>query len=99
MYIKYIVKYYLSSDSTLQISDGGVTPVIGQRYNLTCNIVESISFDYTYNWRKDGAILINESGSTLVFSQLRLFDAGRYTCEVVGTVSIISNPLNLSLQG
>ena len=69
----------------------------GQSYNLMCDVPASISFNYIYQWRKNGAVL-NESGAILSFSQLRLSDAGQYTCEIVGNVTIVSRALNISLR-
>ena len=76
------------------IDDGGATPVMGQRYILTCTAIGA-TFT-TYRWRRDGAVISDETGSTLTFSPLRLSDAGQYSC---GNGTLFSNIKTITLQG
>ena len=78
----------------MQIDDGGLTPVTGQSYTLTCN-VSGTTFNI-YQWRKDGAVISGETGPTLSFSPLRLPDAGQYSC---GNGTLFSNNRSITLQG
>ena len=56
----------------------------GQSYNLTCNVSEPTNVTMiSYQWKKEGGPLDNETGETLVFSSLHLSDAGNYTCEIL----------------
>ena len=89
-----------SADTILQISDSNVhPPLIGQNYSLRCDILNSVDFDYTFRWKK-GDTLLSEVGQDLSFSELRLSDAGQYTCELMAMVTIVSSLLlNLTLQG
>ena len=89
-----------SADTILRISDSNVGPqVIGQNYSLRCHILNAVNFDYTFRWKKGGTVL-SEVGPDLSFSQLRLSDAGQYTCELMATVTLVSSlQLNITLQG
>ena len=88
----------MNTDSVLQLSGSADGPLLGQSYTLTCNIIESVNFSHTFQWKKDG-LLLNETSQIVLFSQLRLSDAGQYNCEITGTVTVTSNALNVSLQG
>ena len=57
-----------------------VTPMIGQSYNLTCNVSGAVDVT-TYKWTNNGHML-NETGPTLSLSALRLSNAGRFMCKV-----------------
>ena len=78
----------------ISVSDGRTTPVIGQSYNLTCN-VSGTTFT-AYQWRKDGSVISDETGATLTFSPLTRSDAGQYSC---GNSELFSNNKTLILEG
>ena len=63
-----------------QVSDGGVSPELGQNYTLTCNVSVHVT---SYNWTKDGKVLEGEVNGTLFFPSLNLSSAGPYACEVI----------------
>lgn len=65
---------------SVQVSDGGVPPTVGQNYSLTCNVTTDVS---SYQWKKDGDILQGEVKETLRLPSLSLSSAGQYTCEVI----------------
>lgn len=67
------------------------TPTIGQNYSLTCTVSEAGSSSLTYQWKKAGIALVNETRQTLLFASLRLSDAGQYTCEVTVNYTSIGN--------
>ena len=66
----------------MQISANVVTPVQGASYSLSCQVTGTSSTINTYQWRKDGSVLLSETGSTLSFSSLSQSDAGEYVCQV-----------------
>ena len=78
---------------SIEIIDGGVAPIIGERYTLTCG-VSGDSFT-TYQWRKNSSVPLHPTGKTLSFTQLKLSDAGSYTC---GNGSLFSDRKVLNLQ-
>ena len=86
--------YYEKSFSvSLQVSDGGISPVLGQSYELTCN---SSAIVTGYQWMKDGEILMNERNEVLSFQVLTLSDSGLYTCQVVvQSVNYTANRIDL----
>lgn len=68
---------------TVEIADGGVTPVAGQNYSMSCS-VSGTNIDLTtlmYKWKKDNTSL-PETGALLSFSPLRLSHAGEYSCSI-----------------
>ena len=65
---------------SFEINDGGATPTVGQSYSLSCSV--SGVMVSSYQWRKDGALLSNETTRILSFSSLGLSDASRYSCEI-----------------
>jgi hypothetical protein len=60
------------------------TPTAGESYSLTCTVSGADRLDYmaSYQWRKDGNVLVGETAVALSFSPFRLLHAGQYTCEV-----------------
>ena len=65
---------------SIQVSDSGVSPELGQNYTLTCNVSVDVT---SYNWTKDGKVLEGEVNGTLFFPSLNLSSAGPYACEVI----------------
>ena len=84
-----------TADPVVQINGVSSIPQTGQNYTLTCNVAGNSSLSYTYHWRRNDAPL-SETGPILSLSPLRLSDAGQYTCEIMGDVSVI---FNITLQG
>ena len=79
---------------TAVVEDGGVTPILGRSYTLTCS-VSGTTFTF-FQWRKDGSVISGETGPTLSFSPLRLTNAGGYRC---GNGTLFSNNKVITLQG
>ena len=69
---------------------------MGQRYYLTCNV--SVAIVNTYQWRKNGSLL-SETNPTLIFSYLKLSDAGEYTCEVTVDSKVHKDKVIITPQG
>lgn len=72
---------------SLQISDGGDPPTVGQNYTLNCHVsgAETIQVFISYKWTKysnstESHTLSNSS--KLFFSPLRLSNAGNYSCQI-----------------
>lgn len=86
------------TDPVVQISDGGRDPMTGKNYTLMCNVMGNINLTYTYQWRRNGALL-PQMGPILLFSSLQLSDAGRYMCETIGDINVMSDIFNVTLQG
>lgn len=94
-----------------QISSSLATPVVGQRYTLTCSVTgaEGIEITTTYRWIKTfqshSIAQVGTNSEILSFVALRLSDAGIYSCEAVVSFSLLrlnttttSNTWNLTLQ-
>ena len=61
-----------------------VTPEIGLQCNLTCTVTGAESYNpaITYQWFKDGVIILNATESVLSIMSLEHNDAGQYMCIV-----------------
>ena len=72
---------------SVQISDDGATPTVGENYQLTCSVsgAENLNPTFTYQWTKnnDTRTQFGTNSSTLSFIPLRLSDAASYVCEVI----------------
>jgi hypothetical protein len=64
---------------SIQISDGGIPLVIGQSYNLICDVSTNVS---RYRWKRNGEVMPGEENKFLEFQSLQLSNVGNYTCEV-----------------
>ena len=63
-----------------------------------CNVSGANDNSYQYQWIKDNTLL-NESGPTLLFGELRLSDSGLYTCVVIdGSTNSYSSSIDITLQ-
>ena len=82
---------------TVVVSGDG-TPTARQNYTLTCSV--SVASVTTYQWRKNGSVIQDETTESLSFSPLRLSDAGQYTCEVtVNSMTHPSNKQDINIRG
>ena len=81
---------------SVQISDGNTTQSLGKSYNLTCRCRETTST--FHHWLKDGRVL-NETKPTLSFRELKLSDAGQYTCVImVNSTTFYNKSVNITLK-
>ena len=75
---------------SIQLTGIPGTPIAGQNFSLTC--IVSGAHVALYDWVKNGGDFpLNESGSTLNFTLLKLSDAGQYTCIVNGSFNSSHN--------
>lgn len=96
--LRYFVLCFCITDPVVQITDDGKGPLTGKNYTLMCNVMGNINLTYTYQWRRNGALL-PQIGPILLFSSLQLFDAGQYMCETIGDINAMSDIFNVTLQG
>ena len=100
---------YLGLPVSVQISDGGVTPIAGESYQLTCSIsgAENLNPTVNYRWTKNsgsGQTQVGTNSNTLSFTPLRLSNAGSFVCEVTIASNYLTgdvayaNPHNVSIQ-
>ena len=80
------------------ISDGGATRIVGQNYQLTCNVTGAENFNsvITYRWTKNdgsGQSQVGANSSTLSFTPLRLSDAGSYVCGATVSSSYLTSDI------
>ena len=75
------------------VINGGDIPTLGQNYSLNCTDIGATST--TYQWRRNGDKISNETGSTLSFSSLMLSNVGLYSC---GNGTLFSNNKSITLQ-
>ena len=52
----------------------------------------------TYQWLKNGAVVLDQTMATLSFSPLTFSDAGSYTCQATVTPSLLSDPITTSIS-
>ena len=77
--------YICSAPSvSVQISDSGAIPALGESYQLTCSAsgAENLNPITTYRWTKKSGSGQTQVGDTLSFTSLQLADAASYVCEV-----------------
>ena len=87
--MKLLITTFVSCLVSIQISDSGIPPVVGQSYNLTCSVSINVT---NYTWSSTVGPLDNDK-QILVLPMLSLSDAGKYTCEVqiLGSMTYIAN--------
>ena len=71
--------------------------MVGSMYSLTCTVTGAgrlIDAMVTYQWIKNGDMLLNETMVTLSFQSLVISDAGSYTCQATVTSSLLSAPIS-----
>lgn len=70
----------------LQITTSGV-PAVGQNqgYTLTCKalVADHLCPFVSYQWTKDNGTVTQPENDTIMFSPLRLSNAGRYMCQAI----------------
>ena len=101
-----IFLYNAAPSILIQISNGEVTPTVGENYQLICSVsrAENLNPTITYLWTKNSDIQLGTNSNTLSFTPLRLSDAANYAC--MTTVSSIylegsiaaTNSKNVSIQ-
>jgi hypothetical protein len=70
--------------------------MVGSMYSLTCAITGAEGLTdtmVTYQWRKNGGVVSDQTMATLSFSSLSFSDAGSYTCQATVTSSLLSDPI------
>ena len=77
--------------------------MLGQSgYSLTCGVngAENLNSSITYQWTKNNGtqtqIQVGTDPSFLLFSSLRLSDAGRYTCQVTVSSPYLNNDITMT---
>ena len=68
--------------------------MVGSMYSLTCTVTGAEGLTdagamVTYQWLKNGAVVLNQTMATLFFQSLVISDAGSYTCEATVTSSLL----------
>ena len=71
--------------------------IAGENYTLTCQVTGGRTAISTYQWFKNGSLLVNRTSATLSFSPLRESDSGVYTCE--GTSTNTSESVTITVDG
>ena len=95
---------------SINISDSAAHLTAGGSYNLTCCVygVENLHPTLTYHWIRNNVTLMQAgtNSSMLLFSPLRLSDAGEYVCHVIiasdhlaNNVTRTSFPKDIVIQG
>lgn len=75
---------------TIEVTDFGYTPVVGQRFELVClvDLHGTLSGNLTFSWEGPGQFPTPETPSydnersILIFNPLKLSHEGEYTCSV-----------------
>ena len=70
--------------------------VTGLSYTLTCRC-QNVNQAVNFQWRKSNSLLSGEVGASLSLSQLKLSDAGRYTCNVT-TNMVYGGSIDVTIQ-
>ena len=100
----------LTSECNIEVTDGNgyevssgsvhsINGLVGLSYTLTCSC-QSVNQTVTYQWKKNDTLLIGPevAQSTLMLSQLRLSDAGRYTCSITLNSVEYSSNVDVTIQ-
>ena len=72
-------------------------------YSLTCTVIGAEMLTdadamVTYQWLKNGAVVLEQIMATLSFSSVTLFDAGSYACRATVTSGLLSDPITTSIS-
>ena len=94
-YIQSLLTSFLLLDPaiTVTVSTGGVTPIVGAMYSLTCTVIGAESLTdstMTYQWFKDGGVVSDQTVENLSFTSLTFSDAGEYICEATVMSGLLS---------
>ena len=85
---------------SVQIYIRGANPVAGHRHILDCNVTGAENFDssstLTYQWLKNNSsqTRLGINSNSLIFTSLKLSDAGWYTCQVLISSPFLYNVVN-----
>ena len=71
-------------------------PTLGEDYTLTCTV--SGADVSTYEWNKDGSILLSENEERLQFQPLVLSDSGLYMCVIIHNSTSYDDSVGITLQ-
>ena len=79
---------------TVSVASSVATPMAGSMYSLTCTVTGAEGLTdagamVTYQWLKNGAVVLDQTMATLSFSPLTFSDAGSYTCQATVTSSLL----------
>ena len=77
---------------TVSVASSVATPMAGSMYSLTCTVTGAERLTdamVTYQWLKNGAVVLDQTMATLSFSPLTFSDAGSYTCQATVTSSLL----------
>ena len=83
----------------MNVASGSVaTPMVGSMYSLNCTVIGAERLSdagamMIYQWRKNGAVVSDQTMAILFFSSLTISDAGNYTCQATVTSRLLSDPI------
>ena len=81
---------------SVSIDDGGVVPVVGSVYSLSCSVSGAerlLDAAVAYHWLKDGSMVLNWTTDIISFNFLTFSDAGCYACQITISSTFISDPI------
>ena len=92
--------FYSAPTILIDIIPNG-TPIVEHMYTLNCSVYEYEKLanpTISYQWIKNNGIQtqVGNNPNTLVFSSLKLSDAGKYTCKVDIQSSYLSNGISIN---
>ena len=70
---------------------------IGQSYTLTCSC-QNVNQAVTFEWKKNNTLISGKTESTLTLSQLKLSDAGRYSCSIMLSGEAYGSNIDVNIQ-
>ena len=107
-----VLSNFIAPPVSVQITDGGATPIAGESYSLICTVsgAQNLNPTIIYQWTKTNGTVIqvtnNMNSNTLSFPTLRVSDSGDYVCKVsvssdylVQTTDASSNSFTVKFQG
>ena len=82
---------------TVSVIGSVAAPIVRTMYSLICTVTGAEDFPVstiTYQWFKNGGVVLGQTMDTLSFTSLTFSNAGRYTCEANVTYVAIFSPSN-----
>ena len=95
-YVTTILLHLRTTDPLVMLSGSGGAEIAGENYTLTCTVTGG-TMTPTYQWWKDGALLTNQTASTIAFRPLQQTSSGVYICE--GFIAVNSTNVTLTVRG